>query len=206
MSQVLLKQFDNSWYQPGRSRLWQAAWFFGGLPLLRCSIAPGSGWRVRLLQLFGAAIGSGVVVKPGVRVKYPWRLTLGNDCWLGEDAWLDNLAGITLGDNVCVSQGAYLCTGNHDWSDPAFSLLLGPITLGEGSWVGAQAFIAPGITVGEQAVAAAGSVVTKNIPAGQVYAGNPAVFVRERSIRHGGSRDLLSYGTPSPLAVEEVTR
>ena len=182
MSQVRLSQFDNSWYQPGRSRFWQAAWFFGGLPLLRLSIIPSSGLRVALLKCFGASVGSGIVIKPGVRVKYPWRLKIGDHCWLGEDCWIDNLADVELGHDVCVSQGAYLCTGNHDWNDPAFGLILGPIRLGPGSWVGARALLAPGVTLGEQAIAAAGSVVTKSIPAGMVYAGNPARFVRERKM------------------------
>ncbi len=182
MSQVRLTDFANSWYQAGRSRLWQAAWFFGGLPLLRSSLLPSSGLRVALLRWFGAVVGAGVVIKPGVRVKYPWRLKIGDHCWLGEDCWIDNLADVELGSDVCVSQGAYLCTGNHDWSDPAFGLILGPITLGRGSWVGARALLAPDVTLGEQAIAAAGSVVTKSIPAGMVYAGNPAVFVRERKV------------------------
>ncbi|MDQ2844184.1 MAG: WcaF family extracellular polysaccharide biosynthesis acetyltransferase [Acidobacteriota bacterium] len=183
MSRVHLRDFNNTWYQPGRSRLWQAAWFFLGLPLLRSSVIPSSGLRVRLLKLFGAQIGSGVVIKPGVRVKYPWRLRAGNDCWLGEDCWLDNLADIELGRDVCISQGAYLCTGNHDWSDPAFGLVTGPIMLEDGAWVGARALVAPGVTLGTHAVAAAGSVVSKSIPAGQIHAGNPAVFVRRRSIK-----------------------
>ncbi len=182
MNQVELGRYDNSWFDPGRSRFWQAAWFFAGLPVLRSSWLPSSALRVRLLRWFGAEVGSGVVIKPGVRVKYPWRLKVGNHCWLGEDCWIDNLTRVELGTNVCLSQGAYLCTGNHDWSDPAFGLILGPITLENGSWVGARVFVAPNVTIGEHAVAAAGSVVTKSIPAWKVYAGNPAVFVRNRQL------------------------
>jgi putative colanic acid biosynthesis acetyltransferase WcaF len=183
MSPVQLRQYDNSWYQPGRSRFWQAAWFFFGLPVLRCSTLPSSGLRVRLLRLFGAQIGERVVIKPGVRVKYPWHLKIGNDCWLGEDCWLDNLTTVRLGSDVCISQGAYLCTGNHNWSDPAFGLVIEPIQLNNGSWVGAHAFVAPGVVLGDGAVAAAGSVVTKSIPDFKVYAGNPAVFVRNRTMK-----------------------
>jgi putative colanic acid biosynthesis acetyltransferase WcaF len=198
--QVQLRQFDNSWYQPGRSRLWQALWFFLGLPLLRFSLVPSSGLRVNLLRWFGAQVGKGVVIKPGVRVKYPWRLKVGNDCWLGEDCWIDNLADIGLGDNVCISQGAYLCTGNHNWSDPAFGLLLGPITLGAGCWVGAKALLAPGVTLGEHAIAAAGSVVTQSIPAWRIHAGNPAVFVRQRCLKEESmpAHPELQMSEPSP--------
>ncbi len=206
MSQVHLGQFDNSWYRPGRGRLWQAVWFFFGLRVVRSTSIPSSALRVRLLRWFGAQIGADVVIKPGVRVKYPWRLTMGDNCWLGEDCWIDNLADVTLGDDVCISQGAYLCTGNHDWSDPSFGLLLGPITLASGSWVGARALIGPGVNLGEGAVATAGSVVAKSIPAWQVHAGNPAVFVRQRRIAEplhsemeGAAKPRASFRTASRL-------
>ena len=177
-----LARFDNSWYTPGRSRLIQAAWFFVGLPLVRCAVLPGSGLRRELLRLFGCRVGRGVVIKPGVRVKYPWRLVVGDHAWIGEDVWIDNLADVVIGSNVCISQGAYLCTGNHDWSDPAFGLMTKPITIRDGAWVGARALLAPGVTLGCCAVAAAGSVVTKDIPAYEIHAGNPARFVRRRVI------------------------
>jgi putative colanic acid biosynthesis acetyltransferase WcaF len=188
MNDVRLRDFNNSWYQPGRSRTWQVMWFFLGSPLLRLPVLPWSSLRVRLLRVFGAEIGDGVVVKPGVRVKYPWRLSVGNDCWLGEDCWIDNLTTVQLGDNVCISQGAYLCTGNHDWADPSFGLIVAPITLKDGSWVGAKSVIAPGVILGECAVAATGSVVTKNIPGYEVHAGNPATFVKHRRVGTASSR------------------
>lgn len=179
---VDLSKFDNSWYRPGRSILVQAAWFFIGLPLLRCSIIPSSAFRVHMLRTFGASIGQGVVIKPGVRVKYPWLLWIGNHSWLGEDCWIDNLAPVQIGNNVCLSQGAYLCTGNHDWSDPAFGLVVKPITLKDGSWVGAKAIICPGVELEENAIACAGSVISQSIPTREIHGGNPAQFVRRRAI------------------------
>jgi putative colanic acid biosynthesis acetyltransferase WcaF len=143
---------------------------------------PSSGVRVRLLRLFGASIGTGVVIKPGVRIKYPWLLTVGDHSWIGEDCWIDNLATVRIGNNACLSQGSYLCTGNHDWSDPAFGLIVKPITLADGSWVGAKAMICPGVDLGVESIAAAGSVVMKSIPAGEIHAGNPAEFVRRREL------------------------
>lgn len=187
MSRVRLRQYDNSWYHPGRSRGWQIAWFFLGLPILRCPLIPSSSLRVRVLRFFGARIAEGVVIKPGVRVKYPWRLQVGKDCWLGEDCWIDNLQTVDLGNDVCISQGAYLCTGNHDWSDPAFELLIEGIALKDGAWVGAKAVLAPGVVLGECSVAAAGSIVNKSIPDFEVHAGNPAQFVRRRRFREKGS-------------------
>jgi putative colanic acid biosynthesis acetyltransferase WcaF len=191
MSHVQLASYQNSWYRPGRCLAWQLAWYFVGLPFLRSSVIPSSSFRVFLLRMFGARIGNGVVIKPGVRVKYPWHLALGDHCWVGEDCWIDNLTTVTIGNDVCLSQGAYLCTGNHDWSDPAFGLITKPITLEDGCWVGAKAFVAPGVVVETSAVASAGSVVYKRIPAREIHAGNPAVFVRERCFSSGGNKKQL---------------
>jgi putative colanic acid biosynthesis acetyltransferase WcaF len=161
-------------YRSERSSLVRALWFFIGLPLLRCQILPSSLFRRVLLRLFGAEVGTAVVIKPGVRVKYPWLLRLGDHCWIGEDCWIDNLSLVDLGNHVCVSQGAYLCTGNHDWSDPAFGLRVRPIYVCDGAWICARAMVGPGIRIGEGAVLTAGSVATKSIQPYAIYAGNPA--------------------------------
>ena len=183
---VDLSTFDNSWYSPGRGTWVQGLWFFLGLPLLRCSCIPSSGLRRCLLRLFGARVGKGVVIKPGVRVKYPWLLEVGDHTWIGEDAWIDNLAPVQLGSNVCISQGVYLCTGNHDWTDPAFGLIVRPIVIHDGAWLGARAVVSPGVEGGESAIASAGSVVTRNLEASTIYAGNPAVALRTRVFRPKG--------------------
>lgn len=120
-----------------------------------------------------------------MRVKYPWLLEIGENSWIGEDVWLDNLAPIRIGSSVCISQGAYLCTGNHDWTDRAFGLIVRPITVADGAWIGAKALLCPGVEVAECAVASAGSVVTANLMAYTVYAGNPAVAIRMRNVSPG---------------------
>ncbi|HEX4166831.1 MAG TPA: WcaF family extracellular polysaccharide biosynthesis acetyltransferase [Bryobacteraceae bacterium] len=197
MSAVDLGRYNNDWFRPGRSRFWQMAWFFLGSPLLRSTWLPFSGPRVRLLRWFGAELGTGIVIKPGVRVKYPWNLKIGDNCWLGEDCWIDNLTAVELGSNVCLSQGAYLCTGNHDWSDPKFGLIIKPILLSRGSWVGARALVAPGVKLGEHSIAAAGSIVARDIPAWEIHAGNPAVFLRRRSLPENPSAEMSSRKTPA---------
>jgi putative colanic acid biosynthesis acetyltransferase WcaF len=182
MSSPDLTLFDNSSYSPGRTTVVRTLWFFFGLTVLRCRLIPFSFVRARLLRLFGASIASGVVLKPGIRVKYPWLLSVGANSWIGEDVWIDNLAQVSIGSNACVSQGAYLCTGNHNWADPAFGLVAKPVALGDGSWVGARATICPGVTLGECSIASVGSVVTKCIPPFEIHAGNPAALVRHRHI------------------------
>lgn len=179
-SRVELSRFNNSWYNPGRSMVVQGLWFLAGAPLLRCRLNPFSVLRRWLLRLFGASISRGVVIRPGVKVKYPWRLHIGEYAWIGEDVWIDNLGQVTIGPNTCLSQGAYLCTGNHNWSDPRFGLIVKGIRIEEGAWVGAKSIICPGVQVGKNAIATAGSVVTKSIPPAQIHTGNPARFVRNR--------------------------
>lgn len=184
MSQPDLSSYDNSWYSPGRSSAFRALWFFVGSPIVRCQLLPFSSIRRFILRCFGAKLKLGVVLKPGIRVKYPWLLSIGEHSWIGEDVWIDNLVEVRIGANSCLSQGAYLCTGNHDWSDPSFGLQVLPIVLEDGSWVGARALICPGVTIGQSGVATAGSVVMKSIPAFEIHSGNPAHFVKRRTFRH----------------------
>lgn len=164
--------------------LWvEALWYFLALPLLRSHLITSSWFRCRLLCLFGAKIGRGVYVKPGLRVKFPWYLEIGEHSWLGEDLWIDNLAHVKIEQHCCLSQAAYLCTGNHDWSSVNMRLIRKPITCKRGSWVGAKAIIGPGVVVGAGAVICTGAVVTGSVPDMEVYAGNPAQFVRCRQLR-----------------------
>lgn len=183
MKTVKLKQYDNSWYHPGGSSLKRTAWFLLGQPIMRSAWIPWSALRVYLLRSFGATIGEGVVIKPSVEVKYPWHLIVGDDCWIGEHVWIDNLTTVRIASDVCVSQGAYLCTGNHDWSDERFGLAIAPIELAQGSWAGAKCLLAPGATLGRGAIAGAGSVVSGTIPDFEIHAGNPARFVKMRQMR-----------------------
>ena len=182
MTMVNLRNYDNSWYSPGRSVVWRGLWMFVGLPLFRSTWFASSAARVALLRLFGARIGQRVVVRQQVTIKYPWHLIIGDDCWIGEQAWIDNLTQVRLGSSVCISQGAYLCTGNHDWRDPAFGLRVAPIELEQGAWAGARCLLMPGVRLGEGAVVGAGSVVSGSVPAYHVVAGNPACFIKERTI------------------------
>jgi putative colanic acid biosynthesis acetyltransferase WcaF len=183
LAKIDLSKFENTWYRPGGGFLTRSLWFFIGSPIVRSTIISSSAVRTLVLRAFGARIGSGVVWKPGAHIKYPWRLAVGDHSWIGEDCWIDSLANITIGSHVCVSQGVYLCTGNHDWSDPYFALRVSPIVIEDGAWVGAKAVVCPGVTVGNMAVLTAGSVATKSLPSGEIHVGNPAVYSRKRAIR-----------------------
>ena len=150
--------------------------------LFRCSWLPGSQWRCYLLRFFGARVGRGVVIKSGVKIKFPWRLEIGDYSWIGEDVWIDNLTDVAIGAHCCLSQGVYLCTGNHDWSKSFFDLTAKPIVLKEGVWIAARAVVGPGVTVGEGVVLCLQSAATEDLAAWSIYQGNPASFVKKRNI------------------------
>jgi len=180
MTNVRLDLFSVGDYRPGGSRISRALWHFFGQRILRSQLLVSYELKSRVLRLFGAQVGRGVVIKPGVRVKYPWRLKVGDHVWLGEDAWIDNLETVTISDHVCISQGAYFCTGNHDWRKPSFDYRLAAISVGAGAWIGARSLVAPGVRIGESAILTAGSVATQTLVPGGVYTGNPAVYVKNR--------------------------
>ena len=140
------------------------------------------GFKIWMLRKFGAKIGKGVFIKPSVNIKYPWTLEIGDYSWIGENVWIDNLAQVKIGSNVCISQGAMLLCGNHNYKKPTFDLMVGEITLEDGSWVGAQSVVCPGVTLHTHAVLGVGSVAHHDLDAYGIYQGNPARKVRERVI------------------------
>ena len=179
--QTNLAAYNNRWFNPGprwKILLWHFtnAWLFNSYAPLPSSL------KVRLLRLFGARVGQGVLIKPAVNIKYPWLLTIGHHVWIGEQVWIDNLTHVTIDNNVCLSQGAMLLTGNHNYQKPTFDLLVRPIVLEAGAWVGARATVCPGVRLHTHAVLAAGSVATRDLAAYTIYQGNPAVAVRQRTI------------------------
>lgn len=132
--------------------------------------------------MFGADIGKGVVIKPGVNIKSPWLLTIGDHVWIGENAWIDNLVRVRIGNSACISQGAMLLTGNHDYTKSSFDLITGEIILEEGVWIGAKAVVCPGVICRSHAVLTVSSVASSELEAYSIYRGNPAVKIRDRKI------------------------
>lgn len=173
MSQGGLRYYTFSEY--GRRALWALA-----QPLWRWSPRWWWGWRRGMLRLFGATVGGGARVYPAACIHQPWHLHIGSRSTIGWCATLYCLGPIRLGSDVVISQGAHLCAGDHDPRDPSFPLRKRPITLGDGVWIAAEAFIGPGVSIGERAVVGARAVVVRDVPAATVMAGNPARIVGQR--------------------------
>lgn len=182
-----LEHYQNHEFDRGAGRLKELLWLLVSAAAFRNSVMPWYRLRRSLLRAFGARVAPGVIVKPGARVTFPWKFTIGAHSWIGEEAWILNLDQVTIGAHVCISQRAFLCTGNHDWSDPRFKLMTRPIVIGDGAWVCAGVFVGPGVTIGERTVVTAGSVVSSDLPAGMICSGNPCVPVKPRRMHEVGS-------------------
>ena len=174
-----LSVYNNSWYKPGNS-LKRITWHCINSIFFKSGFFPFYGLKRLLLRLFGGNIGKGVLIKPAVNIKYPWLLTIGDHVWIGENVWIDNVANVTLGNNVCLSQGALLLTGNHNYKKISFDLMIAEIILEDGVWIGARSIVCPGVTCKSHAILSVGSVATQNLEPYSIYLGNPAIKCRQR--------------------------
>lgn len=177
-----LSTFSTQDFNKGASSIKQALWYFVNALLVRASWNPFMGIKRFALRAFGAKLGKGLIIKNNVNIKFPWKLTIGDDVWLGENCWIDNLDTVTIGNNVCISQAALLLTGNHDYTQSAFYYRNAPIILEDGVWIGAKAVVCPGVTAFSHSILTTGSIATKDMEPWGIYQGNPAKKIRTRQI------------------------
>ena len=178
-----LSKFNNSSFDPGGYVFCRRLWYFlyvfilkGSMPFMR----PKRFW----LKVFGAKIGKGLVIKPHVSVKYPWNLEIGDNVWIGENVWIDNLGKVKIGSNVCISQGAMIMSGNHNFSKSNFELMVKEISIEDGAWLGAKSLVCQGVTVGSHAVLSVSSVASNSLEPYGIYRGNPATKIKDRVIEN----------------------
>lgn len=162
------------------NRIGRLIWGIVSILFFRYSPRPFHVWRTFLLRLFGAKVGRGVHVYPSVNIWAPWNLELGDECGVANGATLYSQGKISIGKRAIISQGVYLCTGTHDYTQVGHPLFTKPIVIGDFAWVAAEAFIHPGVTIHEGTVIGARSVVTKEMPAWMVCAGHPCKPIKER--------------------------
>ncbi len=181
-----LKKVNNAAYkttiQVGAGKLKQVCWYFVNILFFKNTVNISSGLKVFLLKLFGAKIGAGVVIKPAVNIKYPWKLQVGDHSWIGEEVWIDNLSEISIGASVTLSQGALLLTGSHDHTKETFDFISLPIVLEDGAWIGARAVVYGGVTCMTHSILGINSVAEMNLQPYTIYKGNPAVPVLKRQV------------------------
>lgn len=178
----LRKSFDKQQFDAGASSLKIWCWYLVSLIFIRSGIVPFSNVIVFILRAFGARIGKDVRIKPGIYIRYPWKLSLGDHSWLA-DCYIDNLDHVAIGKHVCISQQAMLLTGNHNYKLIDFNLYTQPIVIEDGVWIAARAMVCPGVTAHVQAILLSGAVCSQALAPDTIYQGNPATIVRKRAIR-----------------------
>lgn len=157
-------------------------WWFIQSTLFACSPQPFFKWRIFLLRLFGAKIGSNVKIRSSTKITYPWKINIGSNCWIGDDCYLYSLGDITIGNNVALAHRVYLCTGNHDYTIPKFDIIKQPIIVEDEVWLPNDVFVGPGVTIGKGCVIGARSTVLHDMPPGMVCYGYPAKPIKKRII------------------------
>jgi putative colanic acid biosynthesis acetyltransferase WcaF len=165
-----LAAFTGAGYDRGRGKPWQLAWMIlSGLVVTRWWCPPAV--RAAILRAFGAKIGSGTNIRHGVRIHWPWKLTVGDHSWIGEQTWILNLEPVRIGEDVCISQDVFLCTGSHDRRSPSFEFDNAPITVGDGAWIAARATVLRGSIIGNDSIVGATALVSGTIEPGSVVLG-----------------------------------
>ncbi len=164
-------------YDKGRGIVAQALWIAVQGTVFTRVWCPNAG-RIAILRAFGAQIGEGVLIRHRVRIQWPWNLTVGDNSWIGTDVDLYNLDHITLGNDVCISQHTYVCTGSHDRFSPTFEFDNAPIILEDGVWLCARSTVLRGVTIGANSTVGATALVTRSVPPNSIVVPPPASVIR----------------------------
>ncbi|WP_088159853.1 colanic acid biosynthesis acetyltransferase WcaF [Sphingobacterium sp. G1-14] len=139
-----------------------------------------NGFRVSILKLFGAKIDGNVSIDRNARIDFPWNLEINNLSSIGKNSWIYCLDKIKIGEKTCIGEDVYLITGTHDVKDPNFPLITAPIVIGCGVWIATGVKVLPGVTINNFSVLGAFSILTKNVPENQIWAGAPAKYIKQR--------------------------
>ncbi|HSY16193.1 MAG TPA: hypothetical protein VK816_09415 [Jatrophihabitantaceae bacterium] len=178
---INLSKAGNGDFRMGRSKLWIGLWILAEYALVSNPLQLSSAVRVRTLRAFGARIGAGVIMRPRLRVKFPWRLTIGDRCWIGEGVWIHNQGQLTIGADTVISQESFLTTGSHE-PRRTMDLVVAPVTIGSGVWITSRCMVLSGVEIGDNTVVLPGGVVNRSLGAQGIYGGVPATFIGPREM------------------------
>ncbi|MGG0574545.1 colanic acid biosynthesis acetyltransferase WcaF [Priestia aryabhattai] len=174
---------DLSKANPGSYRVkpkwFEALWMITELLFIYNPLQWSSKIRVFILNLFGATVASNVIIRPRVRIRFPWNLTIGKNSWIGESVWISNKGKVVIGENCAISQGTFITTGSHDVKR-TMDVIIKEVHIKDGVWVTSKCIILQGVTLHKNAVITPGSVVVKDIPEAAIFGGNPAKFIKQR--------------------------
>jgi len=175
-----LKQFKLPDNFRGKNALMVQLWWFIQATLFKLSPQFAYAWRRFLLRLFGAKIGEKVIIRPSVKITYPWKVKIGDYSWIGDDVTLYSLGEIEIGNNTVISQKSYICTGSHDINSEKFDIFAKKITIKDGCWIATDVFVAPGVIIEDDVVVGARSSVFNSLPQNKVCIGTPAKPIKNR--------------------------
>ena len=178
-----LSSFTHQLHLTFGAKVKYACWLFISNWFFLTNIPYPNRLKVFILRLFGANIGKDCVIKPWVKIKLPWKLTIGDFVWLGESVWLDNISDITIGNHVCISQNALLLTGNHDYNSKSFDLRTNSIQIENGVWVCANATVTGGVILKSHSVVGVGVTISKDTTAYNIYINQQTIAVKKREIK-----------------------
>jgi len=167
----------------GRSAFVVQLWWFTQAVFFKSLPQICYGLRRSVLRAFGARIGIGVRIRPGVEVTYPWKIAIGEYAWIGDDVVLYSLGAITIGAHTVVSQASYVCAADHDHLVMDFPIRERPVFIGSEVWIASDVWIGPGVTIGDGAVIGARSTVIRDLPERMVCVGSPCVPIKPRLMR-----------------------
>jgi len=166
----------------GRSPFITQLWWIVQDWLVRPSPQFMYGWRRFLWRLFGAKVGENVLIRPTAKVTFPWKVKVGARSWIGDYAELYSLGPIEIGEDVVISQHAYLCAGTHDYTRLDFPLVAKPIRVEDQAWLAAGCFISPGVAIGRGAIIGVRSMVLEDMPPAMICVGSPAKPIKPRPV------------------------
>ncbi|MHA2939523.1 WcaF family extracellular polysaccharide biosynthesis acetyltransferase [Vibrio sp. RC27] len=164
----------------GRGAICVQLWWIIQGSFFACSPQFAYKWRNFLLRCFGAQVGKNVIIRPSVKITYPWKVKIGDNAWIGDHAELYSLGEIEVGKNAVISQRSYICAASHDYTTPSFDIYSQKVVIEEQTWIATDVFVAPGVTIGKGAVIGARSSVYKDMPEGMICMGNPAKPIKPR--------------------------